>query len=318
MISTFPLDDAVRRAFVCIYWEDAGNKTYYEAFASHWGGLKLEHMRRAFEAGEGEEKLLAIFALGLTATEEMADLLVPLLYQAPRMERWASAICLGLMKDARAFPVLENLLLDGLDLEEYSRAYVEEYPRIYQEENEGIVHEQNWYAVYRWYAIQLLEEWDSPSLLSTLKQTFVALWRIQQRLLPFRWFEVSSYDALAYALGQRGDFTLLQDLDVPHEYRNRAMIYMILGYLHIQASSGAELTGLPSQISGLDTEMIVDDSLREAVARELGSHFALSPTEQEESLNHFYNDARFRKTYGHPNDEEDVILEYQGDEESDN
>lgn len=315
MISTLSLDDAVSRAFVCMYWEDAGNEIYYEAFASHWGGLKLEHMQRAFQAGEGEEKVLAIFALGLTATTEMADLLVPLLYQAPRMERWASAICLGLMKDARAFPVLESLLLDGLDLEEYSRTYVEEYPHIYREENEAFVHEQNWYATYRWHAIQLLEGWDSPSLLSTLRQTYVALWRIQQHLLPFRWFEVSSYDALAYALGQWGDFTFLQGLDIPCEFRNRAMICLVLGHLHVQASSGSELTGLSSRISGLDTEMIINETLLKTVAVELGFHFGLSLAEQEECLDHFYDDGRARKTYGHSQDDESAILEDECEED---
>lgn len=315
MINTLSLDDPVSRAFVCMYWEDAGNETYYEAFASHWGGLKLEHMRRAFEAGEGEEKVLAIFALGLTATAEMADLLAPLLYQAPRMEHWASAICLGLMKDSRAFPILESLLLDGLDLEKYSRSYAEEHPRIYQEENEALVHKQNWYAAYRWHAIQLLEGWNSPTLLLTLKQTYTALWRIQQHLLPFRWFEMSSYDTLAYALGQRGDFTLLQGLDIPHEYRNRTMIYLVLGHLHVQASSGSELTGLSSQISGLDTEMLVNDTLRETVVVELGSHFGLSLAEQEECLDHFYDDGHFRQIYGHPDDEEHVIYEDEDNED---
>lgn len=319
MANIIPLEDAVRRAFVCMYWEDAGSETYYEAFASHWGGLELEHMRRAFEVGKGEEKVLAIFALGLTATEEMADLLAPLLNQAPCMERWASAICLGLMKDVRAFPVLESLLLEGLGLEEYSRTYVEEYPYTGQEELSILVHEQNWYATYRWYAIQLLEGWDSPTLLSTLKQTYVALWRIQQHLLPFRWFDVSSYDALAYSLGLRGDFTFLHALDVPSEFRNRAMIYLILGHLHVQASSGSELTGLSSQISGLTTEMLMNDTLREAVAVELGSHFGLSPAEQEECLDRFYDDGHRCSLYGHPQNDENVILNYEDDgEEIDN
>ncbi len=321
MTNIFPLDDAVSRAFVCMYWEDATNKTYYEAFANHWGGLELEHMRQAFETGEGEEKVLAIFALGLTATAEVADLLAPLLHQAQRMERWASAICLGLMKDARAFPVLESLLLDGLDLEEYTRVYREEN----QEENRDLFHEQHWYEAFRWHAIQLLKSWDSPSLLSTLKQTFAALWLIQQHLLPYWWLEVASYDALAYALGERGDFTLLQGIDVPSEYRNTAMIYLVLGHLHIQASSGSELTGLSSQISGLSSEMITNDMLRQAVAAELGFHFGLSLVEQEESLDHFYDDARFHLTYGHDqntwswseNEEDDNFEDFE-DEENDN
>ncbi|HEU5375782.1 MAG TPA: hypothetical protein VFV38_10115 [Ktedonobacteraceae bacterium] len=104
MTRVFPLDDAVKRAFVCMYWEDATNQTHYETFVNHWGGLEMEHMRRAFDNGEGEEKVLAIFALGLSAATGTADLLAPLLDQAPRMERWASAICLGLfIKGSRRF-----------------------------------------------------------------------------------------------------------------------------------------------------------------------------------------------------------------------
>lgn len=296
MTGVFPLDDAVRQAFVCMYWEDANNRTYYETFANRWGGLKLGHMRRAFEDGEGEEKALAIFALGLASAEGTANLLAPLLDQAPRMERWASAICLGLMNDARTFPVLERLLLDGLDLEEYTR--------VHREENEALQLDQNWYAVYRWYAIQLLEGWNSPSLIPTLKLTYAALWRIQQHLaeqglLPRWWLEVSSYDAIAYALGQRGAFTLLDGLAVPPEYRNPARVYMALGHLHAQASSGTELAGLPSRISGLDHEMLVNETLQQEVATALGQLFGLSPAEQEESLDHFYDDAHFRRTYGH-------------------
>jgi len=77
-----------------MYGGNANNETYYKAFVSHWGGLKLEHMRQVFEVGEDEEKVLAIFALVLSATEKNANLLASLLYQASRMECWASAICL--------------------------------------------------------------------------------------------------------------------------------------------------------------------------------------------------------------------------------
>src|SRR5579885_1834572 len=118
----FPLEDVVDRAFECLYWEGACDEQV-EAFASHWGGLDLEHFRLALKYRRGDEQVLAIFALGLTATAEAADCIAPFLHQAPRRQHWASAICLGLMKDPRAFPVLETLLLDGLDLEEYRRAY---------------------------------------------------------------------------------------------------------------------------------------------------------------------------------------------------
>ncbi|HEU5380239.1 MAG TPA: hypothetical protein VFV38_32840 [Ktedonobacteraceae bacterium] len=234
----------------------------------------MEHMRRAFDNGEGEERVLAIFALGLASAEGIADLLAPLLDRAPRMERWASVICLGFLHNARAFPFLERLLLDGLDLEEYTR--------VHREENEALQLDQNWYAVYRWYAIQFLEGWSSPSLIPTLKQTYAAFWRIQQHLaeqglLPHWWLEVSSYDATAYALGQRGDFTLLDEVDVPPEYRNIARISMALAHLHAHASRGTEPAGLPSRISALDHEMLVNETLTQFVGalQYLHSHVPL-------------------------------------------
>ncbi|HEU5383531.1 MAG TPA: hypothetical protein VFV38_49650, partial [Ktedonobacteraceae bacterium] len=201
----------------------------------------------------------------------------------------------------------------GLDLEEYTR--------VHREENEALQLDQNWYAVYRWYAIQLLEDWDSSSLIPTLKQTYGVLWRIQrylaeQGLLPHWWLEVSSYDAIAYALGRRGDFTLLDGLDVPSEYRNPARVYMALGHLHAQASSGTELAGLPSRISGLNHAMLVNETLQQEVATALGQIFGLSSAEQEESLDHFYDDASFRRIYGHRTyDQLTEVVYYENDEE---
>ncbi|HEU5383597.1 MAG TPA: hypothetical protein VFV38_49995 [Ktedonobacteraceae bacterium] len=47
MAHLFPIDNAVSQAFACMYWEDVSNPAYYETFMRHWGGLDLEHMRRA-------------------------------------------------------------------------------------------------------------------------------------------------------------------------------------------------------------------------------------------------------------------------------
>jgi hypothetical protein len=157
--------------------------------------LDLEHFRLALKDGVGDEQVLAIFALGLTATAEAAGLIAPFLYQVSRRQRWASAICLGLMKDPRAFPVLETLLLDGLDFEEYRRAY--------QEEDWDHLFELDWCGTFRWHGIQCLEGWKTPSLLPTLKQAFAALWRMQQYPRPFMFAQVANYDALAYALGRQ-------------------------------------------------------------------------------------------------------------------
>jgi len=74
---------------------------------------------------------------------------------------------------------------------------------------------------------------------------------------------------------------------------------MVPGYLHAQASSGSELAGISSSIWGLAHEMMINDILRQAVAADLGRHFKRSPAEQKESLDRFYDDARFRATYDH-------------------
>lgn len=288
--SSFPLADTVDRAFECVYWEGAGDEQV-ELFASHWGGLDLDHFRRALEEGAGEEQVLAIFALGLTATEEAANLLAPFLFQAPRRQRWASAICLGLMKDPRAFPALESLLLDGLD--------EEGYPRAYQQEDWTQLFELDWCGVFRWHGVELLENWESPTLISLLKQAFVALWHAQQYPRSFKSFPVKTYDVLAYALGQRGDFSVLDGLDLPQEHRAMALIYLALGHLRAKAPGGPGLTGLPSYISGLENELWSNEGLRQAVARELGTHFGLSPAEQDQCLAHSYKYDDIRHEYGH-------------------
>lgn len=296
---SFPLSDVIKRAFVCLYWEGIDDEQC-EAFASRWGGLDLAHFRLAFEDGTGDEKVLAIFALGLTASAEVTHLLVPLLFQAPRRERWASALCLGLMKDPRSFPALESLLLDGLDLEEYIHAL--------QKKEKDHLHELTWCGACRWHAIQLLEYGNSPSLVPVMKQTFVALWNIQRTLRLPLWIEVSNYDALAYALGQRDDFTLLDlaDLaDLPREFRHVAMVYLAAGYLQARSPGVGALTGLPSQIAGLQHEIMENKTLQQAIAAELAVHFGLSAREQREILTNFYEDESSRGWYGyHPEETE--------------
>jgi WD40 repeat protein len=132
----------------------------------------------------------------------------------------------------------------------------------------------------------------------SLKQAFVMLWGIQRRFHPYG-FSLGNYDALAYALGQRGDFTVLNAVDLPPEHHNTAMIYLALGHLQAKAAPGSGLTGLPSQISGLKGEMIRNKMLQQAVAAELASHFGLSTEAQDDCIRHFYDNAELRGKYGH-------------------
>lgn len=285
----FPLEDVVDRAFACLYWEEAGDEQV-EAFASRWGGLELEHFRQALQNGEGDDQVLAMFALGLTATVEAADLLVPFLSQGLRRQRWASALCLSLMHDPRVFAVVEELLLDGLDGEEYAQAL--------QERDWDLLFELDWCGVMRWYEIQLLEHWETPTLCVTLKQAFAALWQMQQYPHIYRFAQAETYDALAYALGQRDDFTIVDELDLPPAHRALAMLYLALGHLHLSAGGSTGLMLLPGPLVGLPSRLVSDKAWQEAVAGELASRFGLSTEEQEACLRHFLAHKTSRESYG--------------------
>lgn len=85
-----------------------------DAFAERWGGFDPEALLRMLQKGNETEQLFAIFALGHLAPPDGEALLLPLLHAPSCKKRWASAIALGRWKDARAFPILQDLLLEDI------------------------------------------------------------------------------------------------------------------------------------------------------------------------------------------------------------
>jgi hypothetical protein len=83
-----------------------------EAFASRWGGLGLDIFTQVLEEGKGEDRVLAILALGSSGLPEAPALLSPLLESPVLSERWASALALGEQQQAQARPVLEQMLFE--------------------------------------------------------------------------------------------------------------------------------------------------------------------------------------------------------------
>ncbi len=67
----------IKQAFEKIHDSYGSNDEEYEKFASKWGGLTIESMRRALEHGEGDDRLCAIFALSASTLPEADDLLLP-------------------------------------------------------------------------------------------------------------------------------------------------------------------------------------------------------------------------------------------------
>ena len=102
--------DSVSYAF-----EQLGYEDYEEPlalFVKRWGGLDVETFARVLKEGQGDDSVLAIFALGSTGKPWACELLLPFLQSAQPMERWASAVCLGKMREEQALPVLLRTLTE--------------------------------------------------------------------------------------------------------------------------------------------------------------------------------------------------------------
>jgi hypothetical protein len=195
-----------------------------EAFAGTWGGVSLEHFFRALEQGQGDDRLCAMFGLGASMVPEAIEALFPFLHSARRDERCVSAIVLGICEDARAYPFLEKVLLEGLSLEERVEAFVSQN----QERMEEF-----WVCDrFRPTAVELLEEWDSPTLIQTLTQALQAL-RVLEKASPRFGIKGRVYGTLCYALGRRSIFTALETLDFPPAYYRIAKVYLALGALDV-------------------------------------------------------------------------------------
>src|SRR5260370_4826426 len=83
-----------------------------EAFASRWGGLGLDIFKQVLEEGKGEDRVLAILAVGSSGLPEAPALLSPLLESPVLPERWASALALGEQQQAQARPALPPMLFE--------------------------------------------------------------------------------------------------------------------------------------------------------------------------------------------------------------
>jgi HEAT repeat protein len=196
-----------------------------ESFASRWGGLDLETFQRVLETGQGRDKALAIFALGYSGKPEVRSLLLPLLHSLHRLERWASALCLGQMQDESAFPVLQEMLTEGL----------------FDQEIDGdtsMDEDTTWYESQRTLVTYLLGEWNNPKIVPALRQALQATWQREQQATSSRhpWTDFRQFwhyyqDSLALTLGQLGAFGALTTLDLPLPRLRIAMIYLVLGHL---------------------------------------------------------------------------------------
>jgi len=286
----FELPEYLVRAFTQLYFRGLSEESY-EDFASRWGGLDDAAFHRALSQGQGDDKALAIFAIGYSGTPQAAGEITPFLHDAERMARWASALCLGEQGDERALPNLETMLLEGLTIEEYRRAY--------QHENEQDAHVTIWCEFIRPQVPPLLAKWEHPTLIPILREGFKRYWKIELALSHPAGFVMQYYDQVAYALGQRGTLGALTGIDLLPPFYKTAVVYLALGYLY-------PTTG-PITVMGMGVEQVRSEPLRSQVMQVLVERFGLPEEEREDCVANFFSNSYDRQRYwmGKPENNDD-------------
>src|SRR5260370_37088140 len=129
-----------------------------ESFASRWGGLDLDIFKQVLEERKGQDRLIALFALGYSQEPEARLLLLPFLASPHQRERWACAVCLGQLRDERAIPVLKEMLLE------------EGYENLTGDDN-SLYQVDFCSETQRGRAASLLAAWNIPQSVPSLRQT---------------------------------------------------------------------------------------------------------------------------------------------------
>jgi WD40 repeat protein len=259
----------VKQAFEQMYAYDA-NDEKYEAFASKWSGFAIENMKQALEQGEGDDRLCAMFALSFSNMPDAERLLLPFLHSRRLEERCISAIALGMSNNEHAYPFLETLMLSGLSLDE-------RLPTSQGDDQEpGLSKGLLLCDFYRQKMITLLEHRDSPTLIWTLTQALKAIWALERSSYPVFMAE-NCYASLLFILGQRGVFTVVDDVGFIPAYKRVAMIYLALGYLHIEAN--------PTLMRA-----VFDKETRQNIAQCLHEFFQLDEHEIHRCIQSFFHE----------------------------
>lgn len=204
-----------------------------ELFAQRWGGVDLETFVRVLYQAQGDDQMVAVFAIGHTRSAWAKDLLLPFLQSDDPRVRWAAALSLGEMKDEQARPILVQMLQEFL-------------PPPYTPLGEV---GPDWFEIERMHVAHLLGRWGDLTLIPALRETLARVWQVE-RNTPENINQAGTelrreyQDQLAYTLGQLGAFDALNALEVP-AYRHRVWtVNLAMGFLNIQERYKTNCIGL--------------------------------------------------------------------------
>jgi hypothetical protein len=259
-------------AYVSYAYGEMGYEGYEaqaRSFLRRWGGLGLETLVRVFKEGQGEDKLLATFALGYTKTPTAHELLLPLLQSSETLERYASALCLGNMREEQALPVLCETLTAFLPP---------------QGQSESEAYERWLFDIWRVQAIMILTEWSRPEVIPQLFAALQSYWNLEQAIIARSHLSPAARDwrwcqgGVVYALGWLGAFDLPRTMDVGEQRLLAWNVYLALGDLHAHV-------GIPDVFTDFRAHIRKSRGFHDLVCHVLEIRLGLSEAEQEQCLN---------------------------------
>lgn len=261
-----PWPEHINYAVSKLGYEDPYDEITVEQLRNRLGSLAFETFVDVLQEGSPEDILFALFAVGSRDTPQTRQLLVPFLQSTRPQERWASALCLGEMKDEAALPVLCSMLTEFLPPYEQVTSQ-----RSFQ-----------WlYDYWRPTVVRLLGEWKRKSLVPVFYAALQELWGQEQSLPTLKLLSRRSWqhcqDRLVYALGQVDAFHQVKEVEASEERQCLWRVYASLGYLQaLERHPDIFKRGLRDQ-----------PALQEQVAKILGQKFGLSKEEQTLCLQMF-------------------------------
>lgn len=273
---TYTIPEYIADAFITVYAYGANDEAY-EAFASRWAGLDVTTFREAALHGEGDDRLVALFALSNLVIPETSTILSSFLKNPRRLERLVAAVALAKRQDEHAFALLKQFLSEGIPFEERLQA-----------ENESVGEQADeifWLLHCSDEAVKLLERKYRTAVIPLLKKEFQRHWAVE-RAYGQAIHHQDYYDTLAYALGYAGDFTLVQEPDLPLAHRNVALVYMALGALDYTIPSFLDFH------SDLNTP-----ALQQKISAVLAQHTNLSAQDLADCVEQFTDYKKARANY---------------------
>lgn len=238
-----------------------------EAFIIRWGGVDAETFVRVLKNGAGEDRLIALCALGLLAQPWTRELLLPFLHSPDHLARWASALLLGEMREEQAFTVLLKALTEFLPpANEELTVFTTELELHY------IWHER---------VIEVLDKWQRPEVGEAFYQALIMLWNItlEQRIHSPILADICFHcqDDLAYALGRMHTLEFFKALPLPSFAVRLVMLQGICGYLDIRSRYSPSYRSTSFLLTFL---RLYEASLGRRIMEAWEQHFGLSEQER--------------------------------------